>query len=204
MILERFVNGRARSNAYVFAPSGDRAIIIDPGVGAASKIMKVPVEPEAILVTHGHPDHVWTAAALSEHYGIPVFVHRRDWCWLDDPACGGYVPLVKIGGRLLGRVKGLRPKRLHPIDGHQRIGPFEVLHTPGHTAGSVCFLADDLCFVGDTVFAGGIGHTIYPGGERRALLDSIRRELLTLGDDVRLMPGHGVPTTVREVRRWIS
>lgn len=206
MILERFVNGRARSNAYIYA-DGDACVVIDPGVGAAPRIEQrlgvLGLRPSVVLLTHGHPDHVWTSRALAERYDVPVFLHRQDWRWLDDPACGGYVPLVSIGGRVVSRLRRIRPGRLEAAD--ETIEPnIRVLHTPGHTAGSVCFLAGDVCFVGDTVFAAGLGHTFYPGGRRGDLVESVRRELSPLGDDVRLWPGHGEATTIGRVRKWIS
>lgn len=208
-MLERFVNGRARSNAYLFMPDGARApLVVDPGVGGAPKLVKrleaLELRPSAVMLTHGHPDHTWTARAVSERYGVPVYLHRRDWRWLDEPATGGYVPIVGLGARLVTKLHPLRPARLHPVDGEQVLdlegAEVLVAHTPGHTAGSVCYMSGDVCFAGDTVFASGRGHTIYPGGERAALRESIRRSVATLPDEVRLMPGHGPPSTVGRAR----
>ncbi len=202
MLLERFVNGRARSNAYVYAPSDNRALIVDAGTGAAVKIAALVesegLEPQALVLTHGHPDHIWTARELSDLYEIPSYIHERDLSWFDDPATGGHLPLFRIAGRVYGRSRRLRPRRLEVLDdavetGGMRVG---VLHTPGHTPGSVCFVVDDICFAGDTVFSGGLGHTAYPGGSRRELRGSIRSQLLPLPDDLRMLPGHGRQTTV--------
>lgn len=214
MFLRRFVNGRARSNAYVLAPRGHGpCVIVDPGVGAAGKvaaaIRDASLEPQAILLTHGHPDHVWTAGELSERFDVPVHLHRDDERWLLDPACGGYVPLVRIAGRVVGRARRLRPSRLIALEPGRSVdvagSAFGVLHTPGHTEGSTCIVVDDLCFAGDTVFRGGTGHTVYPGGRRSALIRSIRDELLRLPDRTRLLPGHGPETTVGSEReRWES
>ena len=206
MILERFVNGRARSNAYVFAPDPDRAVLIDPGVGAAPRVARFVhdggLRPVGILLTHGHPDHTWTSRELSERYGVPVFLHRADWRWLDDPATGGHVPLVRLAGLAVGRLRRVRPARLQEADGSVEVAgvAFRVLHTPGHTAGSSCFIAGDICFVGDTAFAGGVGHTVYPGGRGEALRRSIGDGLLGLSDEVRLLPGHGPETTMARER----
>lgn len=202
MIVQRFVNGRARSNAYVLSPDGSRSVLVDPGVGAVPKIVRHVedggLRPEAILLTHGHPDHTWTAHALSERYGVTVYLHRDDWRWLDDPATGGHVPLVRLAGRVLGRVTRIRPARLEEVRGTIEVAGigFRTIHTPGHTRGSACFVAGDLCFVGDTAFAGGVGQTVYPGGHRGALRRSIREGLLGLADEVRLLPGHGPETTL--------
>lgn len=197
------MNGRARSNAYVYASDDQRALIVDAGQGAAAKIADLVgaevLEPQAVVLTHGHPDHIWTARELSDRYEIPAYIHLADDVWFSDPATGGNLPLFRVAGRLYGRSKKLRPERLQLIgaDAIEIAGwRLNVLHTPGHTRGSACFLIDELCFSGDTVFARGIGHTSYPGGSRAALRESIRSKLLPLPDDLRVLPGHGRDTTV--------
>lgn len=212
MLLERFVNGRARSNAYLYAPAGRRALIVDAGTGAATKIGELVrarhLDPQAIVLTHGHPDHIWTARALSDLYEIPAYIHRDDVSWFDDPATGGHLRFVRLAGRIYGRSKRLRPARLHLVD-EDVIAPagfrVDLLHTPGHTPGSACFVVDELCFAGDTVFNGGLGQTAYPGGSRRSLRESVRAKLLPLADDLRVLPGHGRETTVGAERAlWQS
>lgn len=208
VLLERFVNGRARSNAYVYAPEKSRALIVDAGAGAAAKVEDLvraeDLTPKSIVLTHGHADHIWTARELSDRYEIPVYIHRRDLSWFDDPATGGHLRFFRIAGRLYGRSRRLRPERLELVDGDVidaagfRVG---LLHTPGHTPGSVCFVLDDLCFSGDTVFSRGVGQTAYPGGSRTALRESIRAKLLPLPDDLRVLPGHGRSTTVGAERK---
>lgn len=203
VLLERFVNGRARSNAYVYAPSDPRALIVDAGHGAAAKIIDLVgaegLEPQAVVLTHGHPDHIWTARELSDRFEIPVYIHSADAVWFRDPATGGNLPVFRVAGRLYGRSRKLRPGRLQLIGDDTidivgwRVG---VLHTPGHTRGSSCFLVDELCFSGDTVFSGGVGRTSFPGGSGKMLQESIRSKLLPLRDDLRLLPGHGRDTTV--------
>lgn len=209
MLLERFVNGRARSNAYVYVPDGTRqALIVDPGVGADPKIGQLirseNLEPAAVLLTHGHPDHVWTVKRLAVRHDLTSYLHPRDLGWLDDPATGGHVPVIRWGGRLLGRLRKLHPHRLEHIEGGHTIQAggvdIHVLHTPGHTRGSVCFRTGDICFAGDTIFRGSLGHTAYPGGSKQHLRKSIRSELLPLPDDIRMLPGHGSDTTVGDER----
>jgi glyoxylase-like metal-dependent hydrolase (beta-lactamase superfamily II) len=186
VLLERFVNGRARSNAYVYAPdgAGRSALIVDAGVGAGDKIIDLvtaeSLTPTALVLTHGHPDHIWTARQLSDRFEIPAYIHARDLRWF--------------------LVRWPRPKRLRTISGGRRLEAgqlaVDVLHTPGHSGGSVCFRLDDLCFSGDTVMSGTIGQTAFPGGSARALRESIRAKLLPLPDDLQLLPGHGPKTTV--------
>lgn len=209
MIVERFSCGRARSNAYLVAPrGGPEAFIVDAGATAAPRIAKrahaLGLRPEALLVTHGHPDHVWTARRLAEMLDIPVHLHRADWVWLRRPLTGGQIPIALDA--MAARVARLRPARLEALEPGTRIelagSPVRVVHTPGHTPGSVCLLADDLCFSGDTLFAGAVGHWAYPGGSREALQDSLR-VLLQLDDAVRVLPGHGGETSVGAERELL-
>jgi hydroxyacylglutathione hydrolase len=208
VLLERFVCGRTRANAYLLAPADERAIIVDAGVGAAERVIDVVeaegLVPQAIVLTHGHPDHIWTAARLADRYEIPAYIHAADASWFADPATGGQLRGVRLAGRALGRARRMRPRLLEVIDDNATIaaGPISVsvMHTPGHSRGSVCFLTsggdEQVCFAGDTVFRGSIGHAVYPGGDRRALADSIRGKLLPLPDDLRLLPGHGKASSV--------
>jgi glyoxylase-like metal-dependent hydrolase (beta-lactamase superfamily II) len=196
VLLERFVNGRAQSNAYVYAPGdeGERpALLVDAGVGAGNKVIDLVraegLTPQAVILTHGHPDHIWTARQLSDRYEIPAYIHSQDLRWF--------------------LVRWPRPRRLSTISDGQRLtaGSFnvDVLHTPGHSRGSVCFIADQLCFSGDTVMSSGIGEWRFPGGSRNALQRSISSKLLPLPDDLQLLPGHGGRTTVGAERElWTS
>jgi glyoxylase-like metal-dependent hydrolase (beta-lactamase superfamily II) len=208
VLLERIVCGRARSNAYVYAPVDERALIVDAGMGAARRVIDIVgaegLHPQALVLTHGHPDHIWTARELSDRYEIPAFIHTDDVTWFVDPATGVQLPIVRAAGRALARVRRLRPHRLEGVDDGRRIeaGPFAVtvLHTPGHSRGSACLLVDGICFAGDTVFKGSVGQAMFPGGDRIRLAESIRTKLLPLPDDVRLLPGHGRETSVGDER----
>jgi hydroxyacylglutathione hydrolase len=199
----RFVCGRARSNAYVVHdPDGD-ALLVDAGMGAFAQVTECVeakrLRPQAVLLTHGHPDHIWTARQLSDRYDVPTYIHIDDLAWFSDPATGEHVPVVRFAGRALGKVRRIRPRRLHVVGDAERIvaGGFgvDVMHTPGHSKGSVCLRVDDVCFAGDTVFRGNVG-AVYLGGDKGALAESIRAKLVPLPDDMRLLPGHGSETTV--------
>jgi glyoxylase-like metal-dependent hydrolase (beta-lactamase superfamily II) len=201
--VERFVCGRARSNAYVLSDQQGRALLVDAGMGASQQVIATVqahgLRPQAVVLTHGHPDHIWTARHLSDRYDVPTYIHTDDLSWFSDPATGEHVAVVRFAGRALGRARRIRPRRLHAVADGQRIaaGAFDVdvLHTPGHSKGSVCLRVGGVCFAGDTVFRGNVG-AVYLGGDRRALGESIRTKLLPLPDDVRLLPGHGAETTV--------
>jgi glyoxylase-like metal-dependent hydrolase (beta-lactamase superfamily II) len=194
VLLERFVNGRARSNAYIYAPdeTGRAALIVDAGPGAGDKVIDLvaaeSLEPQAVVLTHGHPDHIWTARQMSDRYEIPVYIHANDVRWF--------------------LVRWPRPKRLQKISDGRRLdlGPLgiDVLHTPGHSKGSVCFVVDDVCFSGDTVMSSTLGQWRLPGGSRSALRRSIRAKLLPLPDELQLFPGHGGRTTVGAERELWS
>lgn len=212
MLLERFVCGRARSNAYVYASEDRRALIVDAGVGAARQVIDVVgaegLMPQALLLTHGHPDHIWQARQLADRYEIPAYIHADDVVWFSDPATGARLPVVRTAGRILARSRRLRPAALHGVADETTItaDPFRiaVVHTPGHSRGSACLIVDGLCFAGDTIFRGNVGQAVYPGGSKRALRESIRTKLLALSDDVRLYPGHGRETSVGEERTgWL-
>jgi glyoxylase-like metal-dependent hydrolase (beta-lactamase superfamily II) len=183
VLLERIVCGRARSNAYVYARETPDALIVDAGPGALRRVAEIVdregLRPRGLLLTHGHPDHIWAARQLCERYSIDAYLHPDDARWF-----------------LLRR----RPQPLHPVADSDAVdlGPFavSVLHTPGHSRGSVCLLTGGLMFAGDTVFRGSVGDAMYPGGDRRALARSLATKLLPLPDDLRLLPGHGGETSV--------
>ena len=152
---------------------------------------------EAILLTHTHWDHIASAAAMKRRFGAPLYVHRSDEHRLTNPDRHTVWPL---------------PFSIEPAAadvylenrGILSIGQFEfeVRHTPGHTEGGVCFgeHSRNIVFSGDTLFAQSIGRTDLPGGNMPQLLESIRRELLTLSDDMTVFPGHGDPTTIGDER----
>lgn len=179
-----------------------RAAVVDPG-GDVAKIIdaidSAGVEPEKILLTHGHLDHVGGTRVLAQRYGIPVEgPQREETFWLD--ALPAQAQMFR-----LANTPALTPDRwLEDGDtvsfGNQIL---EVLHCPGHTPGHVVFFhrADRLALVGDVLFQGSIGRTDFPRGDLPTLIRCIREKLFPLGDDVAFVPGHGPMSTFGKERR---
>ena len=153
------------------------------------------LKPEAVLLTHGHFDHVWGVDRLLAEYPVPVYMHPADKDIMSQVAqsfrnIDGSSPLVRHKFTTVDIQDG---DQLN-LAGMQ----WKVLHTPGHTPGSVCYWseADNLLLSGDTLFAGSIGRTDLAGGDYDALMDSIRTKLLSLPGETDVIPGHGQPTSI--------
>ncbi|BCI81851.1 MBL fold hydrolase [Mycolicibacterium sp. TY66] len=198
-------------NCYILAArAGSDAIIVDPGQRAMGRIREILDEnrltPSAVLLTHGHVDHIWSAQKVADTYGCPVYIHPEDRFMLTDPIKG-------FGPRLAQLAFGVlfsEPKQVVELDrdgDKLYLGGITVTvdHTPGHTRGSVVFRVTDgpaeLAFTGDTLFKQSVGRTDLPGGSGRDLLNSIVTKLLVLDDDTVVLPGHGPQTTIGAERR---
>jgi len=177
-----------------------RCAVVDPGAESdriAAEIERAGLVPEKILLTHGHVDHIAHCAQIAERFGLGVWIHAADLPYLEGPQW----PDLE---RLLGARPCPRPERL--LEDGETIEVaglrLEVLLTPGHTPGGVCFVHRDsrTILVGDTIFAGSVGRTDLPGGDGPTLARSIRERLFALEGDWRLLPGHG-PETTMEVER---
>lgn len=211
MLITGFPAGFLACNCYVLAErAGADAVIVDPGQRAMGPLREILDEhrltPAAVLLTHGHIDHIWSAQQVSDTYGCPTYIHPEDRFMLADPI-KGFGPRL---GQLLLSTMFKEPKQLIELgrDG-DKIGvggtTVTVDHTPGHTRGSVVFRVIDgpqqVVLSGDTLFAGSVGRTDLPGGSGRDLLGSIVDKLLTLDDDTVVLPGHGPRTTIGAERR---
>lgn len=207
MLLTGFPAGMLACNCYVLAPrAGSDAIVVDPGQRAMGQLRRILDEnrltPAAVLLTHGHIDHIWSAQKVADTYGCPAFIHPEDRFMLSDPI-KGFGP--RLGQLALGALFR-EPKQVVELD---RDGDevelagltVAVDHTPGHTRGSVTFRVDDHVFTGDTLFKQSVGRTDLPGGSGNALLGSIVEKLLVLDDETLVLPGHGEPTTIGAERR---
>jgi len=190
------------TNCTVFWAEGTQTCALaDPGMSSREGVDDLlnylkgnNLEPECILLTHGHFDHVWGVEPLLAVYDIPVYMHPADKGILLDGAS------VFKGMQSFKSLKHDFPT-VDIADGDvlQAGGArWKVLHTPGHTPGGVCFWSeeDSLLLSGDTLFAGSIGRTDLVGGDYDVLMESIRTKLLPLPGDTDVIPGHGQPTSI--------
>ena len=196
------VVGPLATNLHVLAdPASREAIAIDTATPSLAWITEELAERDwtlrLIVSTHGHWDHIGDNAAVAEHTGADIAVHPLDGGRLTDPvAVSAPFPI---------------PPSVPAVDlaegGEIRFGSVRltVLHTPGHTEGSVCLYDPDagLLFSGDTLFRGGWGRVDLAGGDASAMVDSLGR-LLTLDDAVQVYPGHGDDTTIGQERPWLE
>lgn len=212
MLVAGFPAGSFAANCYLVAAApGERCVIIDPGEDAASGIdetvERYRLRPAAVLLTHGHLDHVWSVAPVCGARDIPAYIHPGDRALLTDPARG--LPL-RPGQQLFGGLTFTEPDDVRELaDGAvlDLAGVSVVVdHAPGHTPGSVTFRLPDArepgtLFSGDLLFAGSIGRTDLPGGDHATILDSLARVCLPLADETRVLAGHGPETTIGAERR---
>jgi len=201
-ILEIFPVGPLQCNCTILGdPETKEAIVIDPG-DEISRIQRcltdLGLKLTQILITHAHIDHVGGALRLKRLTGAQILLNEND------------LPLLAMMESQAGWLGIATPETETPDDSLQdgmRVGleafPAEVIHTPGHTQGSVClhFAPLDLLIAGDTLFAGSIGRTDLPGGNARQIIDSIHSRLLTLPEETAVIPGHGQATTIGEEKQ---
>lgn len=194
MQIDTFTGGVFDTNCF-FLP--DVGILLDAPQDAAAWLRESGHRVKLLLLTHGHIDHVWDAAEIQREHGCPVGYHPethpmvtdRDYfrnfgfSWEIHPVEGGF-PIEETPSRLLEGVD------------------FQVLYVPGHCPGSLCFLekSERILFGGDVLFSAGVGRWDLPGGDRDLLFSGIRSKIFPLGDEVKVLPGHGPATTVGRER----
>lgn len=188
--------GAYQTNTYILENEG-RCVVIDPGY-APDAILKFLAQRDltidAIMLTHGHFDHVGAVEKILEATGCRLWLSKKDWRQDADPATSAFYPLAN---RELSNMRFYAEGDEISAAGMT----FTVLETPGHTPGSVCLLTENVLFTGDTLFAGSCGRTDLPGGSWTTIQDSLRR-LSALDDALRVYPGHGDSTTLAAEKQY--
>ena len=194
--IQIYVVGPVQTNCY-FAINDDtkEVLIIDPGASAkqlAEKVKEQGLKPVAILLTHGHFDHIGAANEVREHYGIKIYASCDEEKLLASPArnlSNAYGMSLRVTADVLhndGDILELAGLKI------------KAIHTPGHTAGGTCYYieSDKTLMSGDTLFAGSVGRTDYPTASSAAMMESLHDKLCKLPDDTDVYPGHGEFTTI--------
>ena len=189
--------GDYQTNTYIVHDSGEkRCVVIDPGyepVLILEKARALGLTVEAVLLTHGHFDHVGGVEQIVEQTGCALYMHRGDWEKAPAPINSYLYPLANDDFTDISFCK--------EGDEIQAAGvTFSVMETPGHTQGSVCYRCHEAIFTGDTLFAGSCGRTDLPGGDGQAMKASLRR-LAALEGDFYVFPGHGEKSTLNQEKR---
>lgn len=204
MHIEYFTFNAFQERCCVVSDNQGNCVITDPGCGSDPELASLKeyiagkgLAPVCIMLTHGHFDHVLGVAALSRAYeGIPVYMHPSDKTTIENN-----IYFTKVFGVAT-------PESFQTVDITEgsvvKVGElsFEVIETPGHTPGGVCFLErnEKTLISGDTLFAGSIGRTDHPGGDYDALMKGIFEKLMVLDGDIRVIPGHGPETSIADER----
>jgi hydroxyacylglutathione hydrolase len=199
--------GPLATNCYLVWEEGRGSALLIDCAGDAEDILQAAEERELeiglIVNTHGHSDHMEALAGVKERTGVEAAIHELDAPMLSSPllsgaAMFGFPHEGASADRLLAEGDVVRP----PGSGVE----LTVLHTPGHTPGSICLLGEEVLFSGDCLFAGGIGRVDLPGGDERAMMESLTR-LVELDPELKVYPGHGPATTIGEEREsnpWLG
>lgn len=211
MLITGFPAAAFGTNCYVVAPGpGENAVVVDPGIDVVAALDDVlrehRLQPVAVLLTHGHLDHTFSVTPVCQARGVPAYLHPGDDHMLADPLSGISPETAAL---FAGRLQWSEPEDVKPLaDGAVlELAGLEITidHVPGHTPGSVTFRlphdeVSQVLLSGDLLFAGSIGRTDLPGGDDAAMRASLARTVLSLDDDVLVLPGHGDRTTIGHER----
>lgn len=194
--IETFPLGPLQTNAYLVSlPEENRGFVIDPGMHPQPLLKRIEnMEIEAIVLTHAHFDHIGGVDAVRRLKGCPVYLHDAEAEWLTNPKRNGSTMWPELGEAIT------TDPAEYALDDGQKLKllgiVFQVLHTPGHSPGSVSLLYGNHLFGGDVLFRLSVGRTDLPGGDQQELLDSIHDKLFKLPGETIVYPGHGSRTTI--------
>ena len=184
MLLRRLVVGALQTNCYLVGDDDGQGVLIDPGGDAEAIIRALREENLTVLYvlnTHGHPDHTAADADVVRISAARVAIHSLDRVWIEREVEEASVYELTDGLALMAGKLELK-----------------VIHTAGHTQGSVCFMLNDILFSGDLLFRRSVGRTDLPGGSHQELMRSLKEKIMPLPPLTRILPGHGEETTLKE------
>ena len=183
-MLRKLVVGPYQTNCYILGcKQTKQGLVIDPGdevLRIVKEITRAGLTIKYIAVTHGHIDHVGGVSELKRITKASVLIHRLD------------------AGAVSTRPDGFLEEGQNLHVGNYSVS---IIHTPGHSPGGVCLHAPGVVFTGDTLFAGSVGRTDFPGGSHELLVEGVRRKIFPLGDDLRVYPGHGPESSIGRERQ---
>ena len=201
MKVKTYCGGIAQTNGYLLLQDG-KALIVDAPDGMAHWLKQLSKKEMfhlvALLVTHGHWDHIVDAATIQQHFKIPILIHRDSAPLLENPSIqSAFNPFYPL--------PSCKADKILTDETYLQLPPFnfQILLCPGHCPGSLCFYfqKEKMLFGGDVLFAGGIGRWDLPGCSEKDLFEAIEKKILVLPDTTQVFPGHGETTTIGEERQ---
>ncbi len=208
MLVTGFPAQMYATNCWVLATGeGSECIVIDPGMPDVSMELadlldKHHLKPVATLITHGHLDHTFSVVPVCDGYGIPAYIHSEDRNLLNDPTAA----ITPEFRRMLDGMSFSEPREVRELKSGEEfelVGlKIKAIHSPGHTRGSLMFLVDGQTLLsGDVLFAGSVGRTDLPTGSSADMQITLSKKVLTLDDEIRVLPGHGPETKIGYERK---